>query len=176
MARILILMGASGCGKTVVMEDLRRRLGWPAAEGDDFHSPENVAKMSAGVALTDEDRKPWLAAIAAWIGEREAAGQDALVACSALKRSYRDVLRHGHPGVSFIFLKVPRDVLAERMTARKHHYMPVSLLDSQLATLEPLAPDEPGLTVDANRPLDRVVADILAWLGPRVRPRTKPLG
>jgi gluconokinase len=120
--------------------------------------------MAAGLPLADEDRRPWLVALAAWIGEREAAAENALLTCSALRRSYRDLLREGHASVVFVHLRASPDVLGERMAARAGHYMPPSLLDSQLATLEPLAEDEPGIAVDADRPLDEVVARILDWL------------
>ncbi len=129
---------------------LVRDLGWPFAEGDDFHSAANVAKMHAGHPLTDADRAPWLAAISAWIGEREAAGTGGIVTCSALKRSYRDELRAGHGDVRFICLTAPRALLESRLTSRVGHFMPASLLDSQLATLEPLQPDEPGVTIDVS--------------------------
>ena len=165
--RTLVLMGVAGSGKSAVMAELARRLGWPAAEGDEFHSPENVAKMAAGVPLGDDDRRPWLLALAAWIGEREAAGEDALLTCSALRRSYRDLLRDGHASVRFVHLRASPDVLRTRIAARSGHYMPLSLLDSQLATLEPLEPDEPGCEVDADLPLGEVVADVLGCLGDR---------
>lgn len=164
MSLVLVLMGVAGSGKTAVMRELARELGWPTAEGDDYHPAENVARMAAGVPLTDEDRRPWLLELAAWVGRREAAGEDALVTCSALRRSYRDLLREGHPSLSFAHLRASPHLLRERMASRAGHYMPVSLLDSQLATLEPLEADEPGFTVDADRPLDEVVRQILSWL------------
>src|SRR5262245_49001013 len=104
----LVLMGVAGSGKSSVMAELAARLGWPALEGDDLHPPRNVAKMAAGTPLTDDDRGPWLEAVAAWIGEREAQGQSSIVTCSALRRSYRDVLRRGHPWVWFVHLDIPR--------------------------------------------------------------------
>jgi gluconokinase len=165
--RVVVLMGVAGSGKSAVMAELSRRLGWPCAEGDDYHSPQNVARMTAGVPLTDDDRRPWLLALAAWIGEREAAGQSALLTCSALKRSYRDLLREGHTTVAFACLRASPAVLRRRMEGRSGHYMPLSLLDSQLATLEPLGADEPGRVIDADGPLDEVVGRILAWLLPR---------
>ena len=157
----LVIMGATGTGKTTVMQALAERLGWPTAEGDEFHAPSNVAKMAAGHALDDEDRWPWLEAIAAWIGDRERAGESALVTCSALRRAYRDLLRRRHPSVWFVHLVAPPAVLAERMEHRSGHYMPISLLDSQLETLEPLEPDEPGMVVPADRPVAEVVDEIM---------------
>lgn len=165
MSRVLVLMGVAGSGKSAVMGELARELGWPTAEGDDYHPAANVARMAAGVPLTDEDRRPWLLELATWVGRREAAGENALATCSALRRSYRDLLREGHPSLSFAHLRASPDVLRGRMAGRSGHYMPVSLLDSQLATLEPLEADEPGCTVDADRPLDDVVRQILGWLG-----------
>jgi gluconokinase len=159
--RTIVLMGVSGCGKSTVMTEMAGRLGWPTAEGDDFHSPENVAKMAGGRPLTDEDRWPWLRAIAAWIGEHEAAGENALVSCSALRRAYRDLLRDGHPSVRFALLAVPREELVRRMTHRPEHYMPVSLLQSQLDALEPLEPGEPGRTFEADRPIREIAGRII---------------
>ena len=161
-------MGVTGSGKSTVMAALAERLGWRAAEGDEFHSPANVAKMASGVALTDEDRRPWLAALGAWIGERESAnggaGENALVSCSALKRSYRDLLRDGHPSVRFVDLDTDPAILAARLERRQGHYMPPSMLAGQLATLEPLAPDEPGVVVSTDGSVDSIVEVILAWL------------
>jgi len=158
-------MGVAGAGKTTVAAELVRILGWPALEGDDLHPPANVAKMAAGTPLDDADRLPWLRAIAHWIGRREEAGDNAVVTCSALRRSYRDVLRDGHPSVWFAHLAAPQDVLARRMATRKGHYMPAGLLQSQLETLEPLAPDEPGRAFDAHRPATDVAADIASASG-----------
>jgi gluconokinase len=159
----IVVMGVSGSGKSTVMHALAERVGWPCAEADDFHSPANVQKMRLGHPLTDEDRWPWLAAIAGWIGEQEMAGRDAIVTCSALKRAYRDVLRAGHPSVWFAHVAPPRQVLEERLRRRKGHYMPPSLLASQMATLEPLQPDEPGATITAAG-IDEIVDVILAHL------------
>lgn len=163
MPTTIVVMGVSGSGKSTVMHALAERLGWPCAEADDFHSPANVEKMRSGHPLTDEDRRPWLAAIAAWIGEQEAAGRDAIVTCSALRRAYRDALRAGHPSVWFAHLAEPEMVLAERLRRRTGHYMPPSLLASQLATLEPLQPDEPGATITAAG-IDETVEEILSRL------------
>src|SRR5262245_3617794 len=157
-------MGVAGCGKSTAMQRMVERFGWPSAEADDFHSEANVAKMSAGRPLTDEDRWPWLRAIAAWIGERETAAENAVVTCSALRRRYRDLLRDGHPSVRFAHLVVDRDVLQRRMAQRRGHYMPLSLLDSQLDTLEPLGDDEPGVVVSGDLPPDRIVDEVVSAL------------
>src|SRR5512133_831250 len=134
----LVVMGVAGSGKSSLMAALVERLAWPALEGDTLHSPANVSKMAAGIALTDDDRQPWLEAIAAWIGAREAARESSIVTCSALRRDYRDLLRRGHPWVWFVHLVAPADVLDARLERRVGHYMPASMLASQLATLEPL--------------------------------------
>jgi gluconokinase len=167
----IVVMGVSGSGKTSVMTSLGGLLGWPTAEGDDFHPDANVAKMRAGQTLDDADRRPWLDLLAAWIGAREAGASDAILTCSALKRSYRDRLRHDHPSVWFAHLVAPRDVLAGRMTTRSGHFMPASLLDSQLATLEPLAPDEPGRTFSTMSSPPEIAAEIVAelWAVGRLR-------
>ena len=162
----VVVMGVSGSGKTTVAEELARRLGREYAEGDDFHSAHNVEKMRAGIPLTDEDRGPWLHALADWIGEHERSGRSVVVTCSALKRSYRDILRDGHPSVWFAHVSADAQLLRERVEQRKNHYMPASLLDSQLATLEPLQPDEPGVTVSAAGSPDAVVDEVLAELPP----------
>jgi carbohydrate kinase (thermoresistant glucokinase family) len=125
---------------------LAGRLGWPLEEGDDLHPPENVAKMAAGHPLDDDDRGPWLERIREWIAEREAAGENGIVTCSALKRRYRDVLRDDQ--VVFVHLAGSREQLLARLTARQGHFMPASLLDSQLADLEPPEADERALTVE----------------------------
>jgi gluconokinase len=157
----VVLMGVTGSGKSTVMARLAEHVGWRRAEADDFHTPANVAKMSAGRALTDDDRWPWLRAIANWIGERESAGENAVVTCSALRRKYRDFLRTGHPSVHFVHLAVDRKILERRMEQRRGHYMPASLLGSQLDTFEPLDPDEPGTLVSGELPPDRIVEEIV---------------
>ncbi|MDX6230956.1 MAG: gluconokinase [Frankiales bacterium] len=160
----IVVMGVSGSGKTTVAAELVARTGWTFAEGDSFHPAANVEKMRAGHPLTDEDRWPWLQAIADWIGEHERAGQNAIVTCSALRRVYRDLLRDGHPSVWFAHISVPESVLNERLTHRQGHYMPAGLLGSQLSTLEPLQPDEPGVTVAAQASPGAVAERILAEL------------
>jgi gluconokinase len=160
----IVVMGVSGSGKTSAARELTRQLGWEYIEGDDLHPEANVAKMAAGHPLDDDDRWPWLRRIAEVIGEHEAAGTSVVVTCSALKRAYRDLLREGHPSVWFAHVDVPQEVLAERLAQRKGHYMPPSLLDSQLATLERLGDDEPGAVIDGNAPLEHTVAEVLSDL------------
>jgi gluconokinase len=145
----IVVMGVSASGKSTVMAALTARLGWPTLEGDSVHPPSNVAKMAAGIPLTDEDRRPWLEAISRWIGDRERERLSSIVACSALRRPYRELLRRGHPSVWFVSLDVPREVLESRMATRAGHFMPPSLLDSQLEALEPLDASEPGTTLAA---------------------------
>jgi gluconokinase len=142
---VIVVMGVSGSGKTTIGTALANALDVEYAEADTFHPKANIDKMTAGTPLTDADRAPWLEAIAGWIREHEATG--GVVTSSALKRRYRDVLRTGG-AVWFAHLDGPRALLAERMQTRSGHFMPVSLLDSQLATLEPLQPDEPGAIFD----------------------------
>jgi gluconokinase len=160
----LVLMGVSGTGKSRVMPALAERLGAVSAEGDTFHSAANVAKMAAGIPLDDDDRWPWLRSIAKWIDERERENSDAVITCSALRRRYRDLLRDGHPSVRFIHLTVPTTVLERRLAARTGHYMPPSLLPSQLHALEPLGADEPGFEVVADRPPADLADEIIARL------------
>lgn len=144
----VVVMGVSGCGKTTVGERLAAVLGWPFDEGDRYHPQANIEKMSAHMPLEDADRWPWLEALAGLIAEHEAAGQSSVLACSALRRAYRDVLRSGAPRVRFLHLHGSFAVLAERLAARKRHFFPADLLRSQFATLEPLGPDEDGIVVD----------------------------
>lgn len=156
-------MGVSGAGKSVVGRALSIALGCDFVEGDDLHPPANVARMAAGHPLTDPERAPWLDAIAAGMAAREAAGRDAVVACSALKRAYRTRLAAAAPAL-FILLDMPSDVLARRLAERRGHFMPATLLDSQLATLEPLLDDEPGIVVPVRDGIAETVAAIRARL------------
>lgn len=160
----VVLMGVAGSGKTSVMAALVGRLGWPALEGDSLHPPANVARMAAGLPLTDADRWPWLEAIGRWIDLRRAERVSSVVTCSALRRAYRDVLGRGRPSVWFVHLDAPRDVLAARMATREGHFMPSSLLDSQLTTLEPLGHDEPGFRVDATSSPNEIADSIISSL------------
>ncbi len=161
----IVVMGVSGSGKTSVARELTRQLGWAYIEGDDLHPEANVAKMAAGTPLTDEDRWPWLRALAEWIGEHEAAGANAVVTCSALKRSYRELLCDGHPSVWFAHVTADAELIRTRVEHRTGHYMPASLLDSQLSTLEPLQDDEPGASISGAGKPDEVVAELLDALG-----------
>ena len=161
--RLLVVMGVAGSGKTTVGALLAGRLGWPYAEADDFHSPANVAKMAAGVPLEDEDRWPWLRAIAAWIDGQLARGANGVVTCSALKRAYRDLLRR--PGVQLVYLRGPRALVAARLTARQGHFFGPALLDAQLAALEEPSPDEGVVAVDAGGTPSEIADAILAATG-----------
>jgi carbohydrate kinase (thermoresistant glucokinase family) len=160
----LVVMGVSGCGKTSVARLVAGALGIEFIEGDELHPPRNVALMAAGTPLTDDDRADWLATIASRLGQAHAAGRGLVVSCSALKRRYRDVLRAPCPGLRFVYLHGSAALLHQRMSARKGHYMPPSLLDSQLATLEPPAADEGALSVDISPSPDQVAAIVLARL------------
>lgn len=160
----LVVMGVSGSGKSTVADQLARRLGWRFEDGDSFHPASNVAKMSAGHPLTDEDRWPWLQAIADEIDRLAAAGERAVVACSALKRAYRDVLVHGRVDVRIVFLDGTQDLIAARLAARKGHFMPPGLLDSQFGTLERPGADERPIIVSIDAPVERVVDDIITQL------------
>src|SRR5699024_7381384 len=141
----VVVMGVSGSGKSTVATGLVRATGYAFAEADEFHPPANVAKMAAGHALVDEDRWPWLRALADWTAARQQEGVSTVMACSALRRSYRDVLRTGAPETSFVHVDGAASVIRKRMNHRDGHFMPASLLESQIATLEPLEPDEHGV-------------------------------
>lgn len=162
----LVVAGVSGSGKSTVARAVAERTGWAFAEGDDLHPEANRRKMAAGIPLDDADRLPWLRRIADWIGERERAGRSGVVSCSALRRRYRDLLRDGHSSVRFALLLADPDVLDARLRARSGHFMPASLLGSQLATLDPLEADEPGSTHAAGVPVDVLVSAVLAALPP----------
>ena len=162
---IIVVMGVAGCGKSTIGSALAARLGWPYQEGDDFHPPANVAKMRAGKPLDDADRQPWLAGIAHWMDARMHSRRPAVIGCSALKRSYRDFLREGRPQVWFLYLRVPRETLQQRVQARCHEYMPASLLDSQLATLEEPTHDEPrAIIINAGNSVDATVDALMHHL------------
>ena len=161
---ILIVMGVTSTGKTTIGELLAERLGAPFAEGDRYHPEANIAKMSAGTPLNDEDRWPWLDAIAADIARWDAQDQSAVVTCSALKRSYRDRFRAASDGVRFVFLDGDEELIAGRMAERKHHFMPTSLLKSQLATLERPEGEPDVITVCVGRTPEQIVDDVMATL------------
>ena len=160
----LIVMGVSGSGKSTIGETLAERLGWPFEDGDRFHPASNVAKMSAGHALTDGDRWPWLQAIADEIDRVCEAGERAVIACSALKRAYREVLVHGRDDVRIVYLDGTQDLIAARLAARKGHFMPPALLVSQFKTLEKPAPNENPVTVSIDAPVETIVDDIVRQL------------
>lgn len=161
----LVVMGVSGVGKTTVAECLAARLGWKLAEGDEFHPSANIAKMSAGIPLDDKDRAPWLCALRDWISEQAEAGVSTIVACSALKRRYRDLLSEAHCRVRFIHLEAEAEDITARLSKRHGHYMPGSLLDSQFADLEPLGSDEDGVAVTVDQSPAALVERALANLG-----------
>ena len=160
---LVTVMGVSGSGKTTVGAALAQRLRVPFEDADDLHPPANVAKMSAGIPLDDADRMPWLRAVGAWQVEHRVTG--GVMSCSALRRSYRDILREVAPEQVFVHLAGDRDVIARRVAGRPGHVMPAALVDSQFATLEPLEPDERGVTLDIDQPIDALVDACVAALG-----------
>ncbi|UGB38117.1 gluconokinase [Frateuria soli] len=166
----VVVMGVSGSGKSTIARHLADALGYAFLDGDDLHPQANIARMRSGTPLRDADRLPWLDAIAAWMHKQLAAGHSAVVACSALKRAYRERLREAGPAVRFVYLQVDHDELARRMRAREH-FMPLRLLGSQLATLEEPAGDEPALCVDANGTIEATVARALEGLAQQRPPR-----
>ncbi|MGW0547527.1 gluconokinase [Streptomyces altiplanensis] len=159
-APLIVVMGVSGSGKTTVGRAIAQRLAVPCAEADDFHSPRNVAKMRAGTPLDDEDRRPWLDAIAAWLAEH--AGRGGVVTCSALRRRYRDRLAAVSPEVFFLHLDGSAELIAGRLAERKGHFMPASLLQSQIDALEPLGADESGAAVPIDGTPEQTTALALA--------------
>lgn len=158
-APLVVIMGVSGCGKSTVGSALAERLGVHFIDGDDLHPAANVAKMAGGIPLEDADRWPWLADIGRTLGDHS--GRGLVVACSALKRIYRDVIRWEAPRTVFVHAQGDRDLIHERMAARADHYMPATLLDSQLRILEPLADDERGIVLDIERPVDELVESVV---------------
>jgi gluconokinase len=163
---ILIVAGVSGSGKTTVGAMLAGRLGWRFADADEFHPAANIEKMRGGIPLTDDDRWPWLRAIGAWMDERIARGESAVLTCSALKRSYRDMLLGGRPQARMVFLAADRQVLARRLAARHGHFFPQQLLGTQFADLELPRPDEHVVTiVPADDPADTVTSIIAVLFG-----------
>jgi gluconokinase len=157
-------MGVSGSGKSTIAGKLAERLRWTCEDGDRFHPKSNVAKMSAGQPLTDEDRRPWLEAIADEIDRVCRAGAHAVIACSALKRAYRDILVHGRDDVRIIYLNGTQQLIASRLRLRKNHFMPPALLDSQFATLQPPRADENPVVVDIDASVEAIVDHIVAQL------------
>jgi gluconokinase len=161
----LVVMGVSGSGKSTIADKLAERLGWRYVDGDKFQPAGNVAKMSAGHPLTDEDRRPWLQAIADEINRTCRTGGLAVIACSALKRAYRDILVHGRDDVRIVYLEGTQALIASRLAARKNHFMPAGLLDSQFKTLEPPAASENPVTVSIDAAVNAIVDDIVRQLG-----------
>ena len=167
LPRRVVVMGVSGCGKSTVGAAAAAHMGWRFVEGDSLHPPENVAKMAAGQALNDEDRAGWLDTLAAQLAQARRAGQGLVVSCSALKRAYRDRLRSGDPDTLFVYLAGEQSLIASRMAARQHEYMPASLLQSQFATLQPPEPDEHALRLsilDAPAQITQSIAQHLQVL------------
>ncbi len=159
MATPVVVMGVSGSGKSVVGAALAQRLRVPFADGDDLHPPANVAKMSAGHPLDDDDRYPWLEAIGQWLVAHHDGG---VMGCSALKRKYREQLRRHCPDVEFLYLSGSLEVIGKRQASRPGHFMPTSLLESQFDTLQPLEPDEYGITIDVDQRIDAIVDEYIA--------------
>ncbi|HEY4163190.1 MAG TPA: ribose-5-phosphate isomerase RpiA [Dongiaceae bacterium] len=162
---VLVVMGISGSGKSTIAEILAARLGWRFEEGDSLHPEANVAKMHAGIPLTDEDRKPWLEHVAAWIDGQRTGKQPGIITCSALKRSYRQIVIGNRPEVRLVYLRGGRDLIAEHLAGRHGHFMPPTLLQSQIDTLEEPGPDEEPLTVDVGPSPDQVAETIIRLLG-----------
>jgi gluconokinase len=160
MASPIVVMGVSGSGKSTVGAALAQRLRVPFADADDFHPPANVAKMTAGQPLDDDDRYPWLESIGEWLAQR--GGDGGVVTCSALKRKYRDQLRRHCADVEFLHLAGTPEVIGKRQASRPGHFMPASLLESQFQTLEPLEPDEGGTTIDVDQSIDSIVETYVA--------------
>lgn len=175
----LVVMGVSGTGKSTIAAEIERLLGWEFLEGDSLHPRRNVEKMAAGTPLTDQDRAPWLQAIADWTGVEHAEGRSTVVTCSALRRTYRRLLGQDAPGTFFVHLVGDEDLILARMQARQH-FMPPSMLRSQLDTLEPLGDDEAGSTFDVADPPDEIARRVLEVLGlspsgtPGATPGTSP--
>jgi carbohydrate kinase (thermoresistant glucokinase family) len=161
---VIVLMGVAGCGKSTTGAALAKALGWPFRDADSFHPPANIAKMSQGLPLDDDDRGPWLAAIAQWIDERCEAGEPGIVSCSALKRDYRQRIIGARRSVRLVYLKGDMALIGRRLQARKHHFMPASLLESQFATLEEPRADERPVIVSVAMSPRRVVGTILERL------------
>ena len=164
MPAVVVVMGVSGAGKTTIAKLLAERLGWEFADGDEFHPRENIKKMRSGIPLTDEERLPWLHAIADWVDEMRRQGNPAVTASSVLKRSHRDIVIGARPDVRLVFLEGSPQLIAERVAARRGHFMPANLLDSQFAALEPPSPDENAVRVSIELPPHRIVSSIIEQL------------
>ena len=162
---VVLTMGVSGCGKTTISLLLAERTGWPFLDADEMHPIANVEKMKSGIPLTDEDRWPWLEKVAAWIAERYAAGEPGVVACSALKRAYRHLLREADPDLRLVYLFGERELLEKRLAHRHGHFFPRQLLDAQLTDLEEPTPDENPIVVSIRQSPEEAMELILAALG-----------
>ncbi|MFC7485997.1 gluconokinase [Knoellia sp. CPCC 206453] len=162
--RHVVVMGVSGSGKTTIARGVAEATGLEFAEADAFHSAANIATMERGIPLTDEDRWPWLRSLAAWMDAKADDGISTIITCSALKRTYRDVLREGPPSVDFLHLDGPAEVIKGRMSKREGHFMPASLLQSQIDTLEALEPGESGMVLDLGQRPEELIERALAWL------------
>ncbi|MET9901228.1 gluconokinase [Streptomyces sp. NPDC006446] len=154
---IVVVMGVSASGKSTLGRKLAQRLNVPFVEGDDFHTPRNIARMTAGLPLDDADREPWLHTLANWIRDTSRSRRSAVVSCSALKLPYRELLRAAGPGVWFVHLDLDREIARRRITHRSGHFMPEELLESQYDALQPLQDDEPGLRVDATADAETIL-------------------
>jgi gluconokinase len=178
-ATVLVLMGVSGAGKTTLGKAVAAQLGWPFQEGDAFHPPANIAKMASGHPLNDADRAAWLARVEAWVASQLAAGRSGVIACSALKQAYRDAIVAGRDDVILGFLNGSAALIADRLKRRRGHFMPASLLGSQLADLQPPTAQEHPIVIDIARPIAAQVDQVVAALAERGRiagqpPRAKP--
>ena len=161
----IVVMGVTGAGKSTIGSLLSEQLARPLIEGDSLHPPSNIAKMSQGIPLNDDDRRPWLKAIAARIDDARRASRPIVVTCSALKRSYREILTHGHDDVGFVYLRGDKELIAQRLAARTNHFMPPGLLDSQFAALQEPADDEPSIVVAIDAAPVDIVASIIRKFG-----------
>jgi gluconokinase len=166
---LTVVMGVSGCGKTTIAAGIARETGWDLLEGDAFHPPANIEKMKHGIPLTDEDRWPWLRAIAAKAAELRAQGTSCVVACSALKHSYRDVLLGDRIDTNLVYLHGSQALIAERIARRRNHFMPPGLLDSQFAALEEPGPEEDPIVADIDATPDAITAEVMAGLRKRLQ-------
>jgi carbohydrate kinase (thermoresistant glucokinase family) len=162
---ILVIMGVSGSGKSTIAEELSVRLGWPFEEGDSLHPEVNIAKMHAGIPLTDADRLPWLERVAGWIDGQRSKKQPGIITCSALKRTYRQIIIGDRPEVRLVYLRGGRDLIAEHLAGRHGHFMPPALLRSQIDTLEEPDPSEDPLTVDVGASAAQIADEIIRFLG-----------
>jgi gluconokinase len=171
---VLVVMGVSGSGKTTVAALLAGRLRWDFEDADDLHPAANVAKMHAGIPLTDADRWPWLHAVAGWIDESRTAGRHGVVACSALKRSYRDIIIGDRPDVQLVYLKGDRQLITARLACRHGHFMPAGLLASQFEALEEPTVDEHPIVVAIERRPKEIVDELLSIIGPTLAGAAHP--